>query len=59
MPTNLSRFTVSFSDLAWQSVNLARDPDGAEGSNGNGGALPLYPKAWQVGRYLEEYAKST
>ncbi|KAF2094086.1 hypothetical protein NA57DRAFT_47139 [Rhizodiscina lignyota] len=57
MPTNLSRFTVSFSDLAWQSMNLTREPDGTNGSNGNNGALPLYPKAWQVGRYLEEYAK--
>lgn len=46
MPTNLSRFTVAYSDLAWQSVDL-----------GEGGGLPLYPKAWQVGKYLEEYAK--
>lgn len=44
MRTNLSRFTVAFSDLAWESV-LA----------GNG--VPMFPQAWQVGLYLEKYAE--
>ncbi|RHZ55313.1 uncharacterized protein CDV56_102785 [Aspergillus thermomutatus] len=44
MRTNLSRFTVSFSDLAWESVLGCVD-------------VPLFPQAWQVGRYLETYAE--
>ncbi|THC89948.1 hypothetical protein EYZ11_010584 [Aspergillus tanneri] len=44
MRTNLSRFTVGFSDLAWESV--------IEGSD-----VPMFPQAWQVGRYLEKYAE--
>ncbi|KAF7113584.1 hypothetical protein CNMCM5793_002940 [Aspergillus hiratsukae] len=44
MRTNLSRFTVSFSDLAWESVLGAVD-------------VPMFPQAWQVGRYLETYAE--
>ncbi|EAW07666.1 uncharacterized protein ACLA_023800 [Aspergillus clavatus NRRL 1] len=43
MRTNLSRFTVSFSDLAWESVV--------------GDAVPTFPRAWQVGLYLEKYAE--
>ncbi len=58
MPTNLSRFTVSFSDLSWKSVSLGDDAVGAsqhlESSNSY---LPLFPKAWHVGRYLEAYAR--
>lgn len=46
MPTNLSRFSVSFSDLAWESV---------EGLGS--GDLPMFPRAWQVGKYLEKYAE--
>ena len=42
MPTNLSRFTVAFSDLAWESVI--------------DGDLPIFPQARQVGRYLACYA---
>lgn len=42
MPTNLSRFTVAFSDLAWESVI--------------DGELPVFPQARQVGRYLGCYA---
>jgi hypothetical protein len=44
MHTNLSRFTVAFPDLSWASVDLSGD-------------LPMFPKAWQVGRYLETYAE--
>jgi hypothetical protein len=43
MRTNISRFSVAFSDLAWESVL---------GSN-----VPMFPRAWQVRRYLEEYAR--
>jgi hypothetical protein len=53
MRTNLSRFTVAFSDLAWSSVDLS-DSDSKVASPP---ALPMFPKAWQVGRYLAEYAQ--
>ncbi|KAF7880374.1 uncharacterized protein EAF02_007220 [Botrytis sinoallii] len=43
MHTNLSQFTVCFSDLAWDSVDT-QPP------------ATIYPKAWQVHRYLKEYA---
>ncbi|KAF7885175.1 hypothetical protein EAF00_010993 [Botryotinia globosa] len=43
MHTNLSQFTVCFSDLAWQSVEM-QPP------------ATIYPKAWQVHRYLKEFA---
>lgn len=53
MRTNLSRFTVAFPDLAWTSVDLS-DPGPESKSSG----LPtMFPQAWQVGRYLETYAK--
>lgn len=45
MRTNLSRYTVAFSDLAWESVI----EDSAE--------IPMFPQAWQVGRYLEKYTE--
>ncbi|KAE8351518.1 hypothetical protein BDV28DRAFT_158686 [Aspergillus coremiiformis] len=44
MRTNLSRFTVGFSDLAWESV--------IDGPN-----IPMFPEAWQVGRYLRTYVE--
>lgn len=43
MHTNLSQFTVCFSDLAWDSVETQPPAN-------------IYPKAWQVHRYLKEYA---
>ncbi|KAF7960167.1 hypothetical protein EAE96_001765 [Botrytis aclada] len=43
MHTNLSQFTVCFSDLAWDSLELQPPAH-------------VYPKAWQVHRYLKEYA---
>src|SRR5207248_2955503 len=52
MPTNLSRFTVCFSDLAWESVR----PEGTRKRDGEGD-LPMFPRAWHVGRYLTAYAK--
>jgi hypothetical protein len=46
-PTNLSRFTVGFSDLSWDSVRLNGESTGND-------AL-MFPRAWQVNRYLEAY----
>ncbi|KAI9782494.1 MAG: hypothetical protein M1839_004980 [Geoglossum umbratile] len=51
MPTNLSKYTVNFSDFSWESV---RD---IGGPNGGTGDAPIFPKAWQVGRYLAAYSK--
>lgn len=47
-PTNLSRYQVAFSDLSWQSISLGEAPVAEP-------ALPMFPKAWQVNRYLETY----
>ncbi|KAJ5950645.1 uncharacterized protein N7479_009058 [Penicillium vulpinum] len=44
MRTNLSRFTVAFSDLAWESVIPDAD-------------VPIFPQASQVGEYLACYAE--
>ncbi|PQE31381.1 hypothetical protein CJF32_00001961 [Rutstroemia sp. NJR-2017a WRK4] len=44
MNTNLSQFTVCFSDLAWDSLELQP-------------AANIFPKAWQVNRYLKHYAR--
>jgi hypothetical protein len=53
MPTNLSRFTVAFSDLSWSSVDLSDPVTGAPSP----ATPPMFPKAWQVGRYLRAYAQ--
>ncbi|KAF1845597.1 uncharacterized protein K460DRAFT_285825 [Cucurbitaria berberidis CBS 394.84] len=53
MRTNLSRFTVAFADLSWSSVDLS-DPHTGPCSPA---PPPMFPKAWQVGRYLEAYAQ--
>ncbi|KAF2654451.1 hypothetical protein K491DRAFT_660219 [Lophiostoma macrostomum CBS 122681] len=42
MQANFSIFTVSFSDLAWESIEM--------------GTPPAFPKAWMVEAYLNEYA---
>jgi thioredoxin reductase len=52
MHTNLSRFTVSFSDLSWSSVDLEYLYDSHRQEN-----PPMFPMAWQVGEYLKTYAK--
>ena len=44
MRTNLSRFTVAFSDLSWESVMGSSD-------------VPMFPQAWEVGQYLAAYTK--
>ncbi|KAM0719522.1 hypothetical protein Q7P37_003652 [Cladosporium fusiforme] len=48
-PTNLSKFTVGFSDLSWESIGL--------GADGNTTEPPMFPRAWQANRYLEAYRK--
>ena len=53
-PTNLSRFTVSFSDLDWNAVDLDLPSTIA---NGQRDPCPMFPKAWMANRYLEEYRK--
>lgn len=63
MATNLSRFTVAFSDLSWNSIDLGEGTqDGIETRNGNIDPdpkhIPMFPKAWQVGRYLQDYASN-
>jgi hypothetical protein len=45
MRTNSSMFTASFSDLSWESIDIDKWP------------APVYPKAWMVERYLQEYAR--
>ena len=55
-PTNLSRFTVGFSDLDWNSIDLAPRREDAPSTNGNAPKrAPMFPMAWQVNRYLETY----
>jgi hypothetical protein len=54
MHTNLSRYTVSFSDLSWSSVDLDYLYDDSGHSQDN---PPMFPMAWQVGEYLETYEK--
>ncbi|KAL4775095.1 hypothetical protein BDW60DRAFT_155294 [Aspergillus nidulans var. acristatus] len=44
MRTNLSRFSVAFSDLAWETAL--------------GDAVPVFPYAWEVRKYLEKYAET-
>ncbi|PVF92541.1 FAD/NAD(P)-binding domain-containing protein [Serendipita vermifera] len=44
MPTNASKHIVGFSDLSWASTVPKGD------------MIPTFPKAYQVGRYLQAYA---
>lgn len=56
MRTNQTKFSVAFSDLAWETI--LGTGDGSNGGGGEGeGKIPLYPKTWQVYGYLEEYVK--
>lgn len=52
MRTNLSRFTVAFPDLSWSAVDLS-SPDSPSAPP----SPPMFPKARQVGQYLETYAR--
>jgi hypothetical protein len=45
MRTNLCRFTVAFSGLSWESIELGQSL----------GTAPIYPEAWQVYAYLETF----
>lgn len=57
-PTNLSRFTCSFSDLDWQSVDLSTQLEyDVEDGVREESAPPMFPKAWQINRYLQTYRK--
>ncbi|KAK3670308.1 hypothetical protein LTR78_009762 [Recurvomyces mirabilis] len=56
-PTNLSKFTVGFSDLDWNEID-ARSKSSTSSVNGaKKPRVPLYPKAHHVNRYLEEYTR--
>lgn len=60
MATNASRFTVSFSDLTWSSIDIKKPRKNDEASTSNSdytSLVPMFPKAWQVQRYLEHYAR--
>lgn len=55
-PTNLSRFTVAFSDLDWRSVDFQNNHNsGVHNGSSQAHEIPMFPKAWQVNRYLETY----
>lgn len=54
-PTNLSKYTVSFSDLSWDSVDLG--VKGEDGGTHEKRQTPMFPKAWMVGKYLEMYRR--
>ena len=57
MSLNTSRFSATFSDLAWENVDLP-DPSCGERTSETAErkSVPIFPKAWQAGRYLEQYA---
>ncbi|MCJ1370885.1 hypothetical protein MMC20_002099 [Loxospora ochrophaea] len=60
MRTNLCRFTICFSDLAWESVDGIQSPEDRttfDRREGQEIQPPFYPKAWQVGHYLQQYAR--
>jgi hypothetical protein len=44
MMTNFCRFTATFSDFPWESVDIGRP-------------APVYPQAWMVEKYLQGYGK--
>lgn len=55
-PTNLSRFTVGFSDLSWDSVEItSRTSEHQDDGNPPPRKVPMFPRAWQVNRYLQAY----
>ena len=59
MRTNLTQFTVSFSDLSWESINVNPKYDIYHPDEAATNVLtaPIYPKAWQVNRYLQQYSE--
>lgn len=54
-PTNLSQFTVGFSDLSWDSVDVKSRVASDTGTSHGIPQVPMFPRAWQVNRYLEVY----
>ena len=59
-PTNLSRFTVGFADLDWNSVDFGdHEQNGAQNGVQRGVSPgcqpPMFPKAWMANKYLETY----
>ncbi|KAI9890475.1 MAG: hypothetical protein M1814_003959 [Vezdaea aestivalis] len=59
MRVNISRYVIGFSDLAWDAIGeTATLPSKGSGSaTADNPHVPLFPKAWQAGLYLETYAK--
>lgn len=53
MRTNLSRFTVAFSDLDWHCLF---PPDQNPDDNNMPAKIPLFPRAHEVGKYLGMYS---
>ncbi|KAF1821070.1 FAD/NAD(P)-binding domain-containing protein [Dissoconium aciculare CBS 342.82] len=55
-PTNISKFAVGFSDFRWDNPDLVRSfiDEGPERSS-KPAEVSMFPKAWQVNRYLEAY----
>lgn len=57
-PTNLSRFTVGFSDLDWNSINFhGTQANGFQHGENIHERPPMFPKAWMANRYLETYSE--
>ena len=59
MRANFTQFSISFSDLSWQSINLDIQSNAGRSNETvfNDAHTPIYPKAWQVNRYLQQYFK--
>ncbi|KZF26974.1 hypothetical protein L228DRAFT_258323 [Xylona heveae TC161] len=61
MPANLSRYSVCFSDFAWESADLETgkcksQTDSAAKPLEESSFMPMFPKARQVEKYLQAYA---
>lgn len=51
-PTNISKFSVGFSDFRWENLDFATNE---QNGSSKPHKVPMFPKAWQVNRYLEAY----
>ena len=57
-PTNLSRFTVGFANLDWNSVDFNKHgANGLQNGVSHETKPPMFPKAWMANRYLETYCE--
>jgi hypothetical protein len=54
-PTNISKFAVAFSDFRWDNPDLLETLSGNVERSSKQPQAPMFPKAWQVNRYLEAY----